>query len=594
MCGIGGFMTRDGSTPPARILADMLRGLGHRGPDGEGRYLAGGLGMVQTRLAIIDLETGDQPFYEPEGAALVANGEIYNYLELRKSLGDVPLQTSSDCEPALYLYRKHGVSYVDRLRGMFAIALYDPREDRLLLSRDPFGIKPLYYAEIEHGLLFASEPSALIATGLIAPVMNPEAADELLQLQFTTGRDTMFDGVKRVLPGETLEVVRGRVVDRHRHRALPQAGVREWDEVGALKELDRVLLESVEIHQRSDVPYGLFLSGGIDSSVLLACMAKLNDQPVLAYTAGFSGTGVQDERAHARMLAGHVGASHVEVDVSADDFWNLLPEIASFVDDPTADYAIVPTYKLAAEAAKELKVVLCGEGGDELFAGYGRYRSVLRPLWLGGRTMRPRGFLDGMGVLRNESPNWRDGIVAAEIRISAPGQTRLQRAQAADCEDWLPNDLLIKLDRCLMAHGLEGRTPLLDPEVARFAYTLPDRLKISGRKGKGKYLLRRWLQLNLPESDPFSPKRGFTVPVGEWISARADRLSPLVAVQPGIVEICKPEGVIRLFRALSGRRQHGREGRAAWMLLFYALWHQAHIMQLRPVGDVFDSLSRRS
>ena len=594
MCGIGGFMTRDGSTPPARILADMLRALGHRGPDGEGRYLAGGLGMVQTRLAIIDLETGDQPFYEPEGAALVANGEIYNYLELRKSLGDAPLQTSSDCEPALYLYRKHGVSYVDRLRGMFAIALYDPREDRLLLSRDPFGIKPLYYAEIEHGLLFASEPSALIATGLIAPVMNPEAADELLQLQFTTGRDTMFDGVKRVLPGETLEVVRGRVVDRHRHRALPQAGVREWDEAGALKELDRVLLESVEIHQRSDVPYGLFLSGGIDSSVLLACMAKLNDQPVLAYTAGFSGTGVQDERAHARMLANHVGASHVEVDVSADDFWNLLPEIASFVDDPAADYAIVPTYKLAAEAAKELKVVLCGEGGDELFAGYGRYRSVLRPLWLGGRTMRPRGFLDGMGVLRNESPNWRDGIVAAEIRISAPGQTRLQRAQAADCEDWLPNDLLIKLDRCLMAHGLEGRTPLLDPEVARFAYTLPDRLKISGRKGKGKYLLRRWLQLNLPESDPFSPKRGFTVPVGEWISARADSLAPLIAAQPGIVEICKPDGVTKLFRALSGRRQHGREGRAAWMLLFYALWHQAHIVQLRPAGDVFDSLSRRS
>lgn len=587
-------MTRDGSTPPARILADMLRALGHRGPDGEVRYRAGGLGMVQTRLAIIDLETGDQPFYEPEGAALVANGEIYNYLELRKSLGDAPLQTSSDCEPALYLYRKHGVSYVDMLRGMFAIALYDPREDRLLLSRDPFGIKPLYYAEIEHGLLFASEPSALIATGLIAPVMNPEAADELLQLQFTTGRDTMFDGVKRVLPGETLEVVRGRVVDRHRHRALPQAGVREWDEAGALKELDRVLLESVEIHQRSDVPYGLFLSGGIDSSVLLACMAKLNDQPVLAYTAGFSGTGVQDERAHARMLANHVGASHVEVDVSADDFWNLLPEIASFVDDPAADYAIVPTYKLAAEAAKELKVVLCGEGGDELFAGYGRYRSVLRPLWLGGRTMRPRGFLDGMGVLRNESPNWRDGIVAAEIRISAPGQTRLQRAQAADCEDWLPNDLLIKLDRCLMAHGLEGRTPLLDPEVARFAYTLPDRLKISGRKGKGKYLLRRWLQLNLPESDPFSPKRGFTVPVGEWISARAGSLAPLVAAQPGIVEICKPDGVTKLFRALSGRRQHGREGRAAWMLLFYALWHQAHIVQLRPAGDVFDSLSRRS
>ncbi|MEQ1890171.1 MAG: asparagine synthase (glutamine-hydrolyzing) [Alphaproteobacteria bacterium] len=594
MCGIGGFMTRDGSTPPTRLLVDMLRALGHRGPDGEGRYLAGGLGMVQTRLAIIDLETGDQPFFEPEGAALVANGEIYNYLELRQMLGDAPLQTKSDCEPALYLYRRFGVSYVDRLRGMFAIALYDPREDVLLLSRDPFGIKPLYYAEIEHGLLFASEPGALLATGLIKPAVRTEAAGELLQLQFTTGRETIFEGILRVLPGETLEVVRGRVVDRHRRKALPQTAVREQDEAGALAELDRVLLESVAMHQRSDVPYGLFLSGGIDSSVLLACMAKLNDEPVMAFTAGFSGTGVQDERQHARMLARHVGATHVEVDVSADDFWNLLPEIACFVDDPAADYAIVPTYKLAAEAAKELKVVLCGEGGDELFAGYGRYRSVLRPLWLGGRTMRPRGFLDGMNILRDESPNWRDGIVAAESRVSAPGQTRLQTAQAADCEDWLPNDLLIKLDRCLMAHGLEGRTPLLDPEVARFAYGLPDRLKVDRRKGKGKYLLRRWLQLNLPEADPFSPKRGFTVPVGEWISAKADRLAPLVAAQPGIIKMCKPEGVLSLFRSLSERRRQGREGHAAWVLLFYALWHQAHIIHARPGGDVFDSLIRPS
>lgn len=591
MCGIGGFMTRDGATPPAKLLVDMLVALGHRGPDGEGRYLAGGLGMVQTRLAIIDLETGDQPFYEPEGAALVANGEIYNYLELRQSLGDVPLQTKSDCEPALYLYRRHGVSYVNWLRGMFAIALYDPREDLLLLSRDPFGIKPLYYAEFEYGLLFASEPGAILATGLIKPLVRAEAAGELLQLQFTTGRDTVFEGIKRVLPGETLEVVRGRVVDRHRHRALPQTGVKEMDEGAALAELDHVLRESVALHQRSDVPYGLFLSGGIDSSVLLACMAKLNDQPVMAYTAGFSGTAVQDERAHARMLARHVGATHVEVDVSADDFWNLLPEIAFFVDDPAADYAIVPTYKLAAEAAKDLKVVLCGEGGDELFAGYGRYRSVLRPLWLGGRTMRPRGFLDGLGILRNESPNWRDGIVAAESRVRVDGQTRLQSAQAADCEDWLPNDLLIKLDRCLMAHGLEGRTPLLDLEVARLAFSLPDHFKIAGRMGKGKYLLRRWLQMHLPEAAPFTPKRGFTVPVGEWIAARSDQLAPLVAAQPGIAELCKAEAVRALFRTLPGRKQNGREGRAAWMLLFYALWHQAHIVRSRPAGDVFASLS---
>lgn len=591
MCGIGGYMTIDGSAPPLQVLTDMLRALGHRGPDGEGRYMAGGIGMAHTRLAIIDLDTGDQPLYEPGGAVLVANGEIYNYIELREELADAPLATHSDCEPALFLYRKLGPQYAARLRGMFAIALFDPKQDRLFLTRDPFGIKPLYYAEIEGGLLFASEPGALLATGLITPVVRQSAANELLQLQFTTGRETVFEGVNRVLPGETLEVVRGRVVERHRQRALPSGGFENWDESTALNELDRVLFESVAIHQRSDVPYGLFLSGGIDSSVLLACMARLNEQPVRAFTAGFTGTGVHDERAHARLLAKHVGAEHVEVDVSEKDFWKLLPEIVSFVDDPAADYAIVPTYKLAAEAAKELKVVLCGEGGDELFAGYGRYRSVLRPLWLGGRTMRPRGFLEGLGLLRGETAAWRDGIIAAEVRVADATRTKLQRAQALDCEDWLPNDLLIKLDRCLMAHGLEGRTPLLDPEVARVAFSLPDRLKIVRGKGKGKYLLRQWLQKILPQAEPFSPKRGFTVPVGEWIGADARRLAPLLARQPGIMELCHPEPVEALIRSLEGSRHRGRNGIAAWMLLFYALWHQVHILGVRPEGDTLATLS---
>jgi len=403
----------------------------------------------------------------------------------------------------------------------------------------------------------------------------------------------VFEDVERVLPGETLEVVRGRVVERHRQRALPGGGVKNWDEPTALAELDKVLMESVELHQRSDVPYGLFLSGGIDSSVLLACMARLNQQPVMAFTAGFSGAGVHDERAHARMLAKHVGAEHIEVDISAKDFWELLPEIVSFVDDPAADYAIVPMYKLAAVAAKELKVVLCGEGGDELFAGYGRYRSVLRPLWLGGRTMRPRGILEGLGLLRDESAGWRDGIKAAEARVAEPGRGKLQRAQALDCEDWLANDLLIKLDRCLMAHGLEGRVPLLDTEVARLAYCLPDHLKIARGKGKGKYLLRQWLQINLPQAQPFLPKRGFTVPVAEWIGAEAQRLAPLLARQPGIIEVCKPERVETLIRSLdgSGARSNRRNGAAAWMLLFYALWHQAQVRGIRPDGGTLAALS---
>lgn len=574
MCGIAGLQTIGGQAPDTRVLDAMTVALGHRGPDGEGRFISGATGLAQTRLAIIDLETGDQPLFDPEGLALVANGEIYNYLELRRELGEASFTTQSDCEPPLKLYRRDGVRFADALRGMYAIALYDPDGERLVLARDPFGIKPLYYAETPEGFVFASEPQAIVASGLVAPRLDRAAATQLLELQFTTGRQTAFEGIARVLPGETLVVERGRVLERTRRAALPEGPPVAVNEERALVMLEDALIDSVRVHQRSDVPYGMFLSGGIDSSAILACMARLNDQPVRCYTAGFSGTRVVDERDHARRVASATGADHVSIDVTEADFWSLLPAIAAAVDDPAADYAIVPTYRLAQEAAKDVKVVLCGEGGDELFAGYGRYRAVNRPTWLGGRAMRARGALDGLGLLRVETPEWRDGIAAAWSR-AADGRTRLQRAQAVDCADWLPNDLLIKLDRCLMAHSLEGRTPLLDPAVAQAGFLLPDALKMRGRTGK--YLLRAWLAKHLPEAEPFARKRGFTVPVAEWIAGRGPALAPLVAAQPGVAELCRPDRVRALFRGLGGKPAK-HDGQAAWLLLFFALWHQRHMM----------------
>jgi asparagine synthase (glutamine-hydrolysing) len=258
------------------------------------------------------------------------------------------------------------------------------------------------------------------------------------------------------------------------------------------------------------------------------------------------------------------------------------------MDDPTADYAILPTYKLAAAArARGLKVILSGEGGDELFAGYGRYRSVLRPWWAGGRLPRQRGNLDELGILRGKLSGWRDGLAAAEAREARDGRTPLQVAQAVDCADWLSNDLLGKLDRCLMAHGVEGRTPFLDPMVANFAFRLPDALKI--KNGLGKWLLRRWLAEQVPQAKPFAKKQGFTVPVDEWIARRGATLGPLVAAQPSIQEICLPDSVIPLFE----RARERRLGFAAWTLLFYALWHRRHILRLPPAGDVFATLAER-
>ena len=583
MCGIAGIMWRGAEAPETAVLDTFRTALRHRGPDGDGTYVAGNCGMVQTRLAIIDLETGDQPLYGPDGLALVANAEIYNYRELRHELAAAQFKTNSDCEPILFLYHRDGLAFTESLRGMYALALHDPRDGSLILCRDPFGIKPLYFIEAPSFFAFASEPQALRVAGLADGQIDTQHRDELLQLQFTCGRQTIFPDIQRLRPGEMLVVRDGRIVERRHRAALPDGERLQFDEEAALDALDRTLAESVEFHQRSDVPYGLFLSGGIDSSAVLAVMARLNSRPVRAYTIGFSGTDAMDERGHARAVAQAVGADHVEVDFTEDDFWTLLPQIVTCIDDPAADYAILPTWKLARAASGECKVVLSGEGGDELFAGYGRYRSVVRPWWLGGRAMRARGIFDGLGVLRADPAGWRDRIAAAEATATRPQRSRLQIAQATDCADWLPNDLLLKVDRCLMAHGVEGRTPFLDRQVADFAFRLPDAMKIRG--GRGKWLLRRWLDRTLPAARPFERKRGFTVPVGEWIRGRGDRLGPLVAASPAVAAIAEPGAVRRLFVS-----SHRRAGLAAWTLLFYALWHRRHVEHATGQGDVFELL----
>ena len=595
MCGIAGLMTLDGGAPDEKVLQALTTALAHRGPDGQGLYVSGGTALVQTRLSIIDLETGDQPLYEQgvpqaEAAVLVANGEFYNYRELRADMPEVDFATKSDCEPPLYLYRRHGLDFVQHLRGMYALAIYDPSANQLILSRDPFGIKPLYYVETENCFAFASEIQALVGAGLIEAAINPIARDELFQLQFTTGADSIVAGVKRVAPGETLVIEAGRIIARRSLPALPGGGPREISDDQALQRLDDALMQSVELHQRADVPYGMFLSGGVDSSALLALMARLNDTPVRAYTAGFPGTAANDERDHAREVAEAVGAEHIDVPVSEGDFWRNLPRIAAAMDDPAADYAIVPTYLLGQAAGADLKVVLTGEGGDELFGGYGRYRAARRPRWLGGKAMRRRGSFDGLDILRQTPTHWRDGFAASEHLAKTQGRTALQVAQATDCADWLPNDLLTKADRCLMAHGLEGRVPFLDSAVAEAAFCLPDRLKIEGRLGK--ILLRRWLDKALPVAGAFSKKRGFTVPVGEWIAVRGAELGPLVAAQSGVAEACKPDQVVSLFAALQNKAGDKRQGFAAWTILFYALWHHRHILGGATDGDVFETLDR--
>ncbi len=612
MCAIAGQL---GSNIAS--AAPMIQALTHRGPDGVRLEQVAGAALAHARLSIIDLEGGWQPLHAA-GGAVVGNGEIYNYLELTRDFDlESQLATGSDFEPLLHLYAREGPDAFKRLRGMYAFCLIGG-DGRAWLARDPFGIKPLYLLEHDTGLAFASEPRAFVAAGLLTVDLDAEAARELLALNYTVGERTLLKGLRRLAPGEVVEVRDGRVATSHRRAALrgdgphlnglepppssrtmsepppppdraPRWG-RNWmpscsppggavakrlrgfkppaSEAQLLTRLDAILEDSVRVHQRSDVPYGLFLSGGIDSAAIATLMARLNDRPVTAFTCGFDAPGAADERAQAERVARALNLDWRETTFGEADFWRILPEVAWALDDPTADYASLPTYKLAEAAKGTLTVVLTGEGGDELFGGYGRYRRALRPAWLGGRPAEPR--TDNQQALNH----WRDAARAPT------GLTRLQAAQWADVATWLPGDLLLKLDRCLMAHGLEGRTPFLDPEVAAFAFALPDRMKVRGRHGK--WLLRKWLERTCPASAPWARKQGFTVPVDAWIAPRAADIGVRIGKVAAVRDIVGDSAAARM-----------RTAGQAWPLLFFATWAVIHLEGATPaealatvVGDV--------
>ena len=583
MCGIAGVMMRNGGPVKAAVLDILEAAMDHRGPDGSGRHVDGAVGLVSTRLAIIDLKTGDQPLREGQGAVLVANGEIYNDPELRVQLRDVPFRTRSDCESPLHLYRLRGLDFARDLRGMYAIAIHDPSARQLVLARDPFGIKPLYYVETPAYFTFASEPQALIAAGLSRREVRPKARAELLQIKFTTGVETIFSGINRVLPGETLVIADGRIVERRRVSAIPNGEPRTLGHADALRQLDDLLSDSVAHHLRSDVPYGLFLSGGIDSSTLAALMSRYSSGPILAMTACFPGTRAADERAAAERVAHAIGADHHVLEMSERDFWTDAPRLAAALDDPTTDAAALPTFALGEAAKGQLKVVLSGEGADEIFGGYGRYR---RSRWLWGLLARRHnvsGNFDGILNTNGAFEGWREGLECAETKECSAERTFLQGLQAVDCAEWLPNDLLVKLDRCLMANSVEGRTPFLDPIVADFAFLLPDEMKVTATLGK--HLLREWLSTNLPAAEPYAKKKGFNPPVGEWIAAKKDVIAPLVSAQPGIAEIASKDDVGRVFSAAEKNSQ------TAWSLLFYALWHSHHIIEVPNEGTIEEVLA---
>lgn len=550
MCGIGGVIIKHGAVPDAAALDKMRIALGKRGPDGSGVYTDSGIGLVHTRLSIIDSEGGHQPIIDRKGRVIVFNGEIYNYVEIRAALeGTYPFQTHSDTETILALYDAYGLDFIRHLRGMYAFALYDPAHQRVVLARDPFGIKPFYMTETSSFLAFASEPKALLHAGYAANDLDMAKLRRIIGQNYTHGLQTPYTAIRKLAPGESVVIEQGREVQRNIRPAVSSAGPRPISESEALDRLDAVLTDTVHVHGRSDVGYGVFLSGGVDSSTLMQVLSRTersSSHPVQAYTAYFDVAGSRDEREHAHAVATATGATCRDVPFGQDDFNTLLPQIAAYMDDPVADYAILPTWKLASVAATEQKVILSGEGGDELFAGYGRYR----PRWWKARWWRDMWTFQNYADSGRFSPEW----------------SCLQRAQAQDISEYLPNDLLVKLDTCLMAHGCEGRTPFLDPVVAEFAFTLPDALKLRGKTGK--YLLKKWLDTRLPEAQPFRKKQGFTVPVGTWMADMGPDLAAALSRHAFVKEVLTRADIADLPARLSAPDTAAR----CWSLLYLTLW----------------------
>jgi len=624
MCGIVGIVKLNPweTVDEARLtrMRDVLR---HRGPDGEGLWIEGPVGLGMRRLAIVDVAGGRQPMANEDGTVwIVYNGEIYNHAELRPGLEQRghSYRTRSDTETILHLYEEEGERCVERLQGMFAFALWDRTRRRLLLARDRLGIKPLYYAWTDHELLFASEIKAILAAGSVRPALNESIVPEFLATGFVAGPETFFRGVHKLQPGRTLSWAPPDEVRERRYWRLPIAtdGAPVTLEERA-REVRARLTDAVRSHLMSDVPLGLFLSGGIDSSGLAALMAPLVKEPIRTFAVGFSDPEA-NELAYARLVARAVGAEHREVVVAPSEFFDALPRLIWHEDEPIPFPSSVPLYFVSRLAREHVKVVLTGEGADELFLGYDRYRVTAwnerlgRSYWaltpralrgqVKGLTRRlpkavrryatrtflglepgPRDLfyenfavfpvalqaqlLSSPELLAARDP-YAEGLRAYE---EAPGGT-LERMSHADLQTYLV-ELLMKQDQMSMAASVESRVPYLDHQFVEHVVALPGRVKLCGWQTKA--VLRAALRDLVPPEILTRRKMGFPVPVGRWFRG---------AFWPVVREFVLGERALEraLFQPAFLRRlaeEHragtGDHGARLWLLVNLEMWQRIFV-----------------
>jgi asparagine synthase (glutamine-hydrolysing) len=617
MCGIAGFLSLNAERPDPARLSRMIATLRHRGPDDKGEFIAGPAALGAARLSIIDVAGGHQPISIEGGAVTVAqNGEIYNYVELKEELERAGrrFQTTCDTEVIAHLYAMEGVAAFRKMRGMFAVSIWDARHGRLVLARDRVGKKPLYYTKRDGALLYASEIKAILAALDEVPRVNADALLDFFTFGYVAGDRAIFDGMRRLTPGTTLTIDVKTGVERvEPYWTWPEAATADTmsrDE--AIERLRAEMTEAVRIRLRSDVPLGAFLSGGMDSAAVLALMAKQSSRPVKTFTIGF-GDPAYDELAEARWTAEYFCAEHHEQVVTPDCI-RVAETLAYHYDEPFADASAIPTFHVAELARTHVTVCLTGDGGDELFAGYTPYADALArvvPAAIGtlrsvvgaGAKLVPvhaRG--KGRLTIMSHGPEawfvWRrtvfpdyllEAVVHGDVRRQAaalPEQqavdqvthahgTLLSRLQQWDQRHYLPDDILVKVDRATMAHSLEARCPLLDHRVIELAAT-----QSSARHGDAqttKRLFRDVVRPWVPEAVLSRPKRGFGVPLRRWFQeqmigwARDILLDPHTAGR-GWTNTSEVRALLQQHE--DGSRDHAKR---IWALVCLELWARQHV-----------------
>lgn len=630
MCGITGFvesasglaplldgLAGAGADPRDVLLARMCGVIRHRGPDDEGRRVDRVAAIGMRRLSIIDLQSGHQPISNEDGSVwIVFNGEIYNYLSLRRTLAGLGhrFRTASDTETIVHAYEEWGPEGFERLRGMFALAIWDSRDRSLWLARDRAGIKPLYYAETPYGLFFGSEAKSILASGAVERSLDAEALDHYLTFLYTPQDRSIFKGIRKLPPAHLLHWKDNRSrISRYWHMPRPSF---EGSEEEAAETLRATLADAVRCQLLSDVPLGAFLSGGIDSSAIVGLMSEVSGRRVKTFSIGFDQPEF-DELEHARSVARHFGTDHHEF-VVRPDAASILDDLAWHFDEPFGDASAIPTWYVSRIARKHVTVVLSGDGGDELFGGYDRYlphpmvqrfdrfnlpfaRRMAGLAW----PLLPRG-ARGRNLLRHVAedlpgryvdslsffhPDERRALLSGDLTAMLPSRRperghlgRMQRLDGLawplrmmrlDFETYLPEDVLVKVDRMSMAHSLETRVPLLDNEVLSLVASLPSHFMIAG--GERKRVFKRAVSNLLPASVLARRKQGFGVPVGGWFrgplaEAFGDILLAPATAQRGYF---KQRFITRILSEhLSGRRDHTLR---LWLLLVFEIWNRRYL-----------------